>query len=75
MTGQGSVVQASVDDQQGLIHAGGTGAAAFLSFVFGDCDAAVLALLQQDLPPGASFVVTFDIVFQDGSLVAVNVHL
>lgn len=74
MSGEGTVVQASINDEHGLIHAGGIGHAAFLSFRFADCNAPVLAQLQQgDIPPGSSFPVQFEIVLRSGSLVATNV--
>ena len=75
MQEQGFVVQSSVSDQHGIIHAGGTSANSFLSFSFDDCDAAVQPRLSAgDIPPNPNIAVTFDVAFQNGSLVAVNIH-
>lgn len=74
MQGQGFVVQASVNDQRGLIHVGGTDASAFLAFRFADCSSPVQQQLATgDVPPGGSFPVQFQIALNDGHLVAVNV--
>jgi hypothetical protein len=74
MHSQGFVVQASVDDQRGLIHAGGTDQSSFLSFRFADCNGPVQQqLMKGDIPPGPSFPVQFDVTFDNGHLIAVNI--
>ncbi len=74
MQGQGFVVQFSVNDARGLIHAGGPDHSAFLAFRFADCNGPVQAQLAKgDIPPGPSFPVQFDIVLNNGHLFAVNI--
>jgi hypothetical protein len=74
MHGQGFVVQFSINDARGLIHAGGTDQSAFLAFRFANCNGPVQQQLAKgDVPPGPSFAVQFDIVLDNGHLFAVNV--
>jgi hypothetical protein len=73
MNGQGFVVQSSMNDQRGLIHAGGTDHSAFLMFRFSGCNGPVQQRLQLDIPPAPSFPVQFEIVLENGHLIATNV--
>ena len=74
MPSQGFVVQTSVNDQRGLIHAGGTDHSSFLSFAFANCNRPVQEQLHKgDIPPNPSFPVQFDVTFNNGHLIATNI--
>jgi hypothetical protein len=74
MRATGHIVQYSPEDKRGMIHLGGKGDTALLSFVLEDCDKAVCdKLLNTAIPEGHPLSVAFDITLKNRGLWATGI--